>query len=164
MRMCRNTNSKTDEILDMKNKVILAIVSLMLGCMTIQAQNPNANRKFDPARFEAELEQFITTSAGLSPNEASAFFPLYREMQKKQRSLFDQLRRRAHVDVNDDEACKNAIQERDRLDVQIKELQQTYHEKFMKVLPARKVFSIIKAEENFHRQAFRRAAKHDRGK
>jgi saccharopine dehydrogenase-like NADP-dependent oxidoreductase len=74
------------------------------------------------------------------------------------------LRRRAHVDVNDDEACKNAIQERDRLDVQIKELQQTYHEKFMKVLPARKVFSIIKAEENFHRQAFRRAAKHDRGK
>jgi len=106
--MCRNTNSKTDEILDMKNKVILAIVTLMLGCMTMQAQNPNANRKFDPARFEAELEQFITTSAGLSPNEASAFFPLYREMQKKQRSLFDQLRRRAHVDVNDDEACKNA--------------------------------------------------------
>lgn len=146
----------------MKNRVRLFIVLLMVGLMPLQAQNPN--KRFDPARFEAELEQFITTSAGLTPNEASAFFPLYREMQKKQRSLYDQLRRYNHVDFNDDEACKKHIQERDRLDVQIKELQQSYHNQFMKVLPARKVFFILRAEDNFHRQAFKRAAKRDWGK
>ena len=69
----------------MRNRVRLFIVLLMVGLMPLQAQNPN--KRFDPARFEAELEQFITTSAGLTPNEASAFFPLYREMQKKQLSL-----------------------------------------------------------------------------
>ena len=135
---------------------------LMAGLEPLHAQNPM--NRFDPARFEADLEQFITTAAGLTPNEASAFFPLYREMQKKQRSIYDQLRRYRHVDFNDDKACEKAISERDKLDVQIKELQQTYHNKFMKVLPARKVFLVIMAEDNFHRQAFKRAAKRDWGK
>ena len=43
----------------------------------------------------------------------------------------------------------------------MKKLQQDYHNKFMKVLPASKVFRIIQAEENFHRQMFKRAAKRD---
>ena len=149
----------------MRSKLTLFVfvcMMLMAGLEPLHAQNPM--NRFDPARFEADLEQFITTVAGLSPTEASAFFPLYREMQKKQRALFDQLRRCRHADINDDEACKKQIQERDRLDVQIKELQQTYHNKFMKVLPARKVFSVIRAEDLFHRQAFKKAAKHDWGK
>lgn len=148
----------------MKKQLTLFSVLLMLfmGVAPLQAQNPR--QKFDPARFEAELEQFITTSAGLSPTEAAAFFPLYKEMQKEQRSLFDQLRRCRHADISDESACKKVIQERDKLDVQIKELQQTYHNQFMKILPASKVFLIINAEDNFHRQAFKRAAKRDWGK
>lgn len=141
---------------------VFVCMILMAGLEPLHAQNPM--NRFDPARFEADLEQFITTAAGLTPNEASAFFPLYREMQKKQRSIYDQLRRYRHVDFNDDNACEKAISERDKLDVQIKELQQTYHNKFMKVLPARKVFLVIRAEDNFHRQAFKRAAKRDWGK
>ena len=38
----------------------------------------------------------------------------------------------------------------------MKKLQQTYHNKFMKILPAGKVMEIIKAEDQFHRNAFRR--------
>lgn len=145
-----------------KSKVFIVVMMTLMSFLPIQAQNQP--QKFDPARFEAELEQFITTAAGLTPNEASAFFPLYREMQKKQRSIYDQLRRHKHVDFNDDAACEKSIRESDRLEVQMKELQQTYHNKFMKVLPAKKVFFIMRAEENFHRQAFKRAARHDWGK
>ena len=38
------------------------------------------------------------------------------------------------------------------------ELEQ-YHSRFMTILPPNKVFSVIKAEERFHRQAFRRMKK-----
>ena len=41
----------------------------------------------------------------------------------------------------------------------IKALQQEYHSRFMTILPPNKVFSVIKAEERFHRQAFRRMKK-----
>ena len=125
---------------------------------------PDKRHKFDPAKFDAELEQFITTEAALTPQEAAQFFPLYREMQRKQRSIFDQMRRFRHVDVQDAKACQEAIEEKDKMDIEIKELQQHYHNKFMKLLPAGKVFQIIRAEDKFHRQAFRRYAKPQDGK
>ena len=127
------------------------------GTLTLSAQQRPP--KFDPVRFEAELEQFITTEAGLSPQEASAFFPLYREMQKKQRVIFDEMKRNRHVDINDNAACRESIEMHDKMEIQIKELQQQYHSKFMKLLPATKVLSIIRAENNFHRQTFKRMAK-----
>ena len=39
----------------------------------------------------------------------------------------------------------------------MKQLQQEYHNRFMYILPASKVLKIIKAEEKFHRRAFKRA-------
>lgn len=135
----------------------LVVLLLTVVTLTASAQKPN-RPKFDPAKFEADLEQFITTEAALSPQEAAAFFPLYREMQRKQRVFFDEMKRFRHLDTNDDKACEEAIEKRDKMDIGIKELQQDYHRKFIKVLPAGKVFKIMRAEDKFHRQAFRRAA------
>ena len=115
--------------------------------------------KFDPEKFDAEMEQFITTEAALSAQEAAKFFPIYKEMQSRQRALFHKRWRYRHVDLSDDKACADAIRERDEQDVQIKLLQQEYHQKFCNMLPASKVLRIIRAEEKFHRQAFRRVAK-----
>ena len=36
--------------------------------------------------------------------------------------------------------------------VEMKELLKSYHDKFMKILPATTVFKILKAEDKFHRQ------------
>jgi hypothetical protein len=109
--------------------------------------------------FQAELEQFITTNACLTPREAAKFFPVYRQMGKKMRMIFDEMRRFRHVNPNDNEACAEAIRRQDELDIQLKQLQQEYHSRFMTILPPNKVFSVIKAEERFHRQAFRRMKK-----
>lgn len=38
----------------------------------------------------------------------------------------------------------------------MKELQQKYHRKFMKILSPSKVYMVIRAEEKFHRQLFHR--------
>ena len=140
----------------MKKQIILLI--LMFVTLAVSAQ-PDKRQKFDPAKFDADLEQFITTEVGLTPQEAAAFFPLYREMVSKQRVFFNEMKRYRHLDTNDHKACEEAIEKRDKMDVQIKELQQEYHRKFIKVLPAGKVFNIIRAEDKFHRQAFRRMAK-----
>ena len=111
---------------------------------------------FNPAKFQADLEQFITSHAGLSPKEASKFFPIYRQMMKKQHMLFDEMRRFRHINPKDNEACANAIRRQDELDIQMKLLQQEYHARFMLILPASKVLDIIRAEEQFHRQMFKK--------
>ena len=135
------------------------IIILTVLVATLQVQAEEQPRRFDPRQFVAEMEQYITTQAGLSPQEAARFFPLFKEMQAKQRVLFNKMRSCSHVDVRDNKASLEAIRTSDECDLQIKKLQQQYHQKFCKVLPAGTVLKIIKAEEKFHRKMFRRMAK-----
>lgn len=143
----------------LENMLRKAGLLLMMLCLFGMAQGQNKNLKrppFDPARFEADLEQFITTHACLTPREAAKFFPVYRQMMKKQRMLFDEMRRFRHVNPKDNDACAEAVRRQDELDIQIKQLQQEYHGRFMMILPANKVLNVIKAEEKFHRQMFKK--------
>lgn len=133
-------------------RYIISILLVLCSVLAI-AQEP---KKFDPAQFEADLEQFVTTEARLTPAESAEFFPLYREMRKKQMAYFCDHRRWHYVDEADDKACADAIRRIDNNDIEIKRLQQAYHEKFLRILPASKVYRIIKAEEKFHRQQFKR--------
>lgn len=133
-------------------RYIISILLVLCSVLAI-AQEP---KKFDPAQFEADLEQFVTTEARLTPAESAEFFPLYREMRKKQMAYFCDHRRWHYVDEADDKACADAIRRLDNNDLEIKRLQQAYHEKFLHILPASKVYRIIKAEDKFHRQQFKR--------
>lgn len=125
----------------------------MTFSLTISGQRP---RKFDPQQFEKQLHQYIATEAGLTPGEAAAFFPLFDEMQRKQRLLFDKMRVYMHTNTDDNRASLKAIQAMDNNDLEIKKLQKEYHQKFCKVLPAGKVLQILKADDKFHRKAFKR--------
>lgn len=141
----------------MKHRLLL-IAFLMTVVLAVHAQQ----RPFNPAKFEAELEQFVATEAALTPQEFSRFFPIYREMRKKQIAIMSAGWKNKHIDISNDKACAEAIRQRDNNDVELKELQRTYHNKFLQVLPARKVIRIIRAEDKFHRQAFKRATRRDR--
>lgn len=142
-------------------KIKLIIILLMLAHISAPAQN---RPKFNPQKFEAELEQYITTEACLSPQEAAEFFPLYKEMRKKQRSYFLKADQYRHIDYRDDKLCEKAIRELDDIEIQMKKIQQSYHAKFLKQLPAGKVLKIWRAEEKFHRRAFSKAAGNMRGR
>ncbi len=132
-----------------------------MGMMMVGAIARPRDREFNPKRFQAEMESFIASHAGLTPKQASRFFPLFREMQKKQRVLFTEMRQYQHIDLTDEAACARAIQRMDNIDVQIRTIQLEYHQKFMAILPANVVMKILRAEDMFHRMAFRRAAKRD---
>lgn len=122
--------------------LILIIVSVLVMTMmglTCYAGNSQAQRPpFDPKRFEAELEQYITTHASLTPQEASKFFPVYRQMMKKMRSCFDEMRRYHFVNPADENGCVEAIRRQDELDIEMKLVQQEYHNGLcISCLPAR---------------------------
>ena len=139
-------------------QILRTTVLMILMLCTFGVANGQHRKRppFNPAKFEADLEQFITVNACLSPSQAASFFPVYRQMMKRQRALFDEMRRLRMINPKDNEACEEAIRKQDELDIQIKQLQQEYHGKFLMMLPANKVLSIIKAEEKFHRQIFRK--------
>lgn len=139
-------------------QIMKTTVLMILMLCTFGVANGQHKKRppFNPAKFEADLEQFITVNACLSPSQAASFFPIYRQMMKKQRALFDEMRRLRMINPKDNEACEEAIRKQDELDIQIKQLQQEYHGRFLMMLPANKVLAIIKAEEKFHRQIFRK--------
>lgn len=149
-----------------KNKYILKtriVLILSFLCLTSFYANAQERQRFSPERFETELEQFITTDACLSPEESARFFPVYREMRRKQRNILDKNKFMRHIDFNDDKACAEAIRRNDSNDIEMKRCQREYHEKFMQILPASKVFRIIRSEDKFHRKVFRKAV-NKRGK
>ena len=122
-------------------------------CLADEPQNTTP-QKFSPEKFQAEMEQFITQEAGLTADEAAKFFPIYREMQQKQRAVFAKMREEGRVKPTDDASCKKLVQKRDEVELELKKIQQTYHNKFFTVLSASKVFDVLRAEDRFHRRAF----------
>ena len=115
--------------------------------------------KFDPAKYQKELEAFITKEAKLTSQEAAKFFPIYREMQKKQRALFGGNRKKFDKSTfTNNAAAAKAVREQDKREIEIKKLQQQYHERFLKILPATKVLIITHAEERFNRNMMRNMA------
>ena len=118
-------------------------------------QQNGQQQRFSPEKYQADLEQYITKEACLTPQEASAFFPLFREMQKKQRALYNKMREDVRIKPADEAACKKMIQKRDQVELELKSIQQTYHNKFFSVMPASKVFDVIRAEDQYHRGLLR---------
>lgn len=142
-----------------QHRIIILMVMLMMGITGVQAQHGKKHPAFDPQKFQADLEQFIATNAALTPCESAKFFPMYRQMGKKMRMLFDEMHRFRYINPKDNEACEKSIRRQDEIDIQLKQLQQEYHARFLTVLPAYKVLNVIRAEEKFHRQAFRKMHK-----
>ena len=137
-----------------KKNIILLTVLLLSISINISAQNRD-NRGFNPERYQADMERYIVKKANLSSSESEAFLPIYREMKKKQRAVFENNNRK--FNRNSDAECKKYIQQRDANEIQLKKLQQQYHNKFLKILPASKVYQLLREEENFHRNSFNKA-------
>ena len=142
------------------NRLTFIIFSLMLVLTVVAQEQRPASPKFSPERFQAELEQYITKHACLSQKEAAKFFPIYKEMQAKQRVIYERQRQLDKVKPADEKGCETAIRQRDEYDLELKRIQQTYHNKFLTVLSASKLYDVLKAENGFHRQMLRNAGHH----
>ncbi|MCD8296758.1 MAG: hypothetical protein LUC88_04210 [Prevotella sp.] len=138
----------------MKRLVMLTFLFSLLAYCYAQPGPPKKNKP-NPDCFQADLEQFVTQKACLTPQEASLFFPVYAEMFRKQREVREKMKALKRVKPTSDAACKENILKLDNYEVEMKQIQRAYHEKFMQILPASKVYEIMEAEEQFHRQTFK---------
>ncbi|MBQ9232059.1 MAG: hypothetical protein IJ190_12925 [Prevotella sp.] len=129
-------------------KTIVLLVCVMVSMLSM-AQD---KRKFSPEKFQADLEAFIKQEAKFSDEEAAKYFPLLREMQQKQRSLYARMHHSGKEKPADEKGCEATIRDCDRINIELKQLEQTYHKKMIQVLPASKVYDAIKAENRFHRR------------
>ena len=97
--------------------IMLAVLTLSTSAQGNRQQRPQQQRqqqqqqRFSPERFEQQLQEYITNEAHLTPQEAEKFFPLYKEMQNKQRALFIRQRELENNKPSDEEVCLKVIKD-----------------------------------------------------
>ena len=129
-------------------KKVITISLLLIMTIMVNAQD----KRFSPEKFEAALKVFIIKEASLTPQEADKVYPVFCELREKQRVIYDKMRKLGMNKPSDDEACKQAIIEYDKLNLELRQLEVNYHKKMMKEVSASKVYVIMQAENRFHRQ------------
>ncbi|MDR2131564.1 MAG: hypothetical protein LBP56_10455 [Odoribacteraceae bacterium] len=110
--------------------------------------------------FEAQKVAFFTQEMQLTPDEAIKFWPLYNEMQAKIREAFKQTwglqKESAHFS---DEQTREHIETILSIEEVVLKIRREYYRKIMHDISARKVWLMLDAERNFHRQLVRRIGK-----
>ena len=160
-------------------KTVILLICCMLAVVSVSGQNrpeggqqprqgwqrqgrnqnqqpaPNRSGQFSPAEYWQQQKAFITDNAGLTEDEANAFFPIYNELQQKKRDLNRETRRfmreAAGPDASQEQSLK-AIDAQAETNIKIAELEKEYLQKFKKVLPATKILKVQNAEEQFNSQ------------
>ncbi len=135
----------------MKQTAIILILQMLM----VVSVNAQWHQKFSPEKFDADMEQFVKQEAGLTQEEADKFFPLFREMHQKQRAVYHKIRQATKQKPADDKSCETTLKECDKLNIELREIEQRYHQKMMKMIPAKKVYDAVLAESNFHRRTMK---------
>lgn len=118
-------------------------------------QAPNRSGQFSPTEYWQQQKAFFTEKAGLTEQEANAFFPIYNELQQKKREINRDIRRIMRQEGNTEiteEQSQKAIEAKADANIKIAELEKEYLEKFKEVLPASKILKVQNAEEQFNSQ------------
>lgn len=139
------------------------MVMCSVVCMAqASGQGNRHHRQFDPQKFEQRLENHVLKTAGITQAEQAQFLTVFREKRKKEVEVItaDRVQRKGRPTT--EKEWENALKAHDNKELELKKIQQTYHNKMLKVIPASKVMKVIKAEEEFHRMTLREF-EHNRG-
>jgi len=79
-------------------------------------------------------------------------------MKQKQRALHDEVKNYKRIKPVSETDCKRYVEKMDDIEIEMKQIQRRYHDKFLQILSPCKVYDIIKAEDKFYRQTFKRMA------
>ena len=129
----------------MKN--IILIVLLLWSGVGVWAQDKLTDEK--RKEFDAQKVAFFTQELDLSPAEAAVFWPLYNEMQKKNREIEADMRKGLK-----ETDYKEAIGKMLGYEARLHEVKKEYYQKMIQVVPASKIWKLSDAERKFHRQLF----------
>lgn len=132
----------------------LAILLIMISIsISMQAQDKK-KPGFSKEEFRARQESYLTEKAGLTKEEATRFFPIYFELQDRKKAINDegwsQIRKGKDPKTTEaeyEEIVDNIVKAR----IQSDKLDLEYLQKFKKILSAKKIYKLQRAEMKFHR-------------
>jgi len=144
----------------MKRELFIALTGLLLFIISpVVGQDQSREDRWE--KIKAEKVAYLTTQLALSPAEAEKFWPVYNEMEKqrwdaqKARRELENKVSEAEESLSENEVIKLT---RDFAGSMAKEgaLMSGYNEKLLKVLPAKKVLKLYKAENEFRMNMIRK--------
>lgn len=153
---------------------IIIIALCLFAVLPIIAQGQNKHKgSFNHDEFRKKMELFITEEAGLSPEDAQKFFPIFREMKEKQMKLGHKIKKLKKDPLDDDDdddddddkdedEWAEAVIEIEEIKVKQAQIGETYIKRLCKIISGEKVFKALKAEDTFHRQILKNFRKEDR--
>ena len=137
---------------------------LMLFALTASAQEQQKERPhFSPEEFQTKQKTYITEKAGLTPEEAEAFFPLFFELQKKKFELERNARkdfRKQRGEQLTEEECRDFVYKMADTKIEIAKLEREYTGKYLEVLPPCKLRRVQHAEGMFQRDLMKKMTEH----
>jgi hypothetical protein len=149
-------------------KIILMVLAGVFALSGYKATAQTESHEARMEKYRTEKIAFLTSKLELTSAEAEKFWPIYNQLekerweaQKSRRDLEDKVRE-AEENLSENEVTKLT---RDFAGSMQKEgaLMTSYNEKFLKVLPPKKVLKLYKAENEFRMNMIRKYRDGDKG-
>lgn len=135
-------------------RLMFTLACTLLCTLTLTAQ-PKGDKKFSPEQFKERMEKALIKHADLTNDEAKKVLPIFMEMKEQQRKLGKNLaklkKNEKDSNLSETEYAKR-VKQINELKEDLAEVEEKYYEKMMKAIPASKVWRIMKADDEFHRQ------------
>lgn len=135
--------------------LITVLVSLLsFSCVDVATAQERLSRE----QFKIKQQTYLMEKAGLTVEESAKFFPIYFELQDKKTEInnsywkvFQNIKPGETTEAQYKEILTTIYDTRIRID----KLEQSYSEKFLKIISAEKLCKVFMAETNFHRDLMR---------
>jgi hypothetical protein len=156
-------NSINFKIFKMKTKVSLFFLFILISSFVFSQKN----EPFDFDKFKAKKIAYLTDALNLTPDEAQKFWPVYNEFEKKRFVLISEKKQieKKLMERIDDMPDDKYVELSRKLVSFLKlesDLLTEYNERFLKVLPPKKVVQLFIAELDFKGQLLRDYKKGER--
>lgn len=148
-------------------KKILFILTLLCCSTQFILAQEQQKKHFSHEEYCKKQEEFITKNAKLTPEEAKKFFPLFFELQKSKWEINKEARKRTKKDNEQEitaEEFNKLVNKIADAKIKIAQLEKSYIEKYLKVIPARKILDVQRAEDKFQREMIKNMARGQRKK
>lgn len=137
----------------MKKRVAVWIVALAFA--PLMWATGGCDQRLSKDEFRAKQQAYITEKAGLTSEEAEAFFPLYFELQDRKHQLNEEawkLMREGKQENLSEERYDEIMEGVYDARISSDRLEKTYYGKFKKILSSKKIYQVQRAEMRFHRE------------
>lgn len=143
-------------------------VLLVVMCVLIPKlwAGDGCHQRLSPEEFRAKQKAFIIERAGLTPDEAAKFFPIYFELQDRKKMLNDEsweMVNRGKNDQTSEAQYEDIINRIVDNRISIDRLDKTYLDKYKKVLSNKKIYLVQRAEMRFHRELLKEVRRKNKG-